>query len=272
MNPGLIRRALRETIFTTALFGMAVMLFAAALNYAFPRFQARLSAGRMQLPKFMQDVRSAMLGVETGGMSASEIATSMAWSHPIILAVLFAHAIVFSTRVPASEIERGTIDSLMGLPISRWQLWLSETGAWIISGILLLFAAVLGSRIGNHFIAPEMRPALASVLKIQVNIFGMYAVVAGLGFCSSSLTSRRGRAVLATLMLVLGSFLINYLSLVWDEAKRFNVLSILHYFRPLIMMTQGQWPWRDLAILYGVGGGLWLLGGVVMSRRDLATT
>lgn len=272
MNVGLIRRSIRETWLTTAMFAGALCLCAGLLNYALPRFQARMSMGRMTVPPFIERVRSVILGVDTVGMSPTEIAAGIAWSHPVVLAVLWAHAIVFCTRVPAAEVERGTIDVLLGLPVSRWQLYISESLVWLASAAALLLAAAAGSRFGNSLIDPDLRPDPGKLAVVQVNLLALYLAVGAGAWLASTLVDRRGRAVLAVLIVVLGSFLLNYLALLWPEVERLNAFSLLHYYRPVFILRDGEWPWRNLAILGGLAAGLWTIGGIVMSRRDLSTT
>ena len=41
--------------------------------------------------------------------------------------------------------------------------------------------------------------------------------------------------------------------------------------QPVNILATGQWPWRDLAVLLGAGGTMWLAAGVLFARRDLCT-
>ena len=71
--------------------------------------------------------------------------------------------------------------------------------------------------------------------------------------------------------LILVLFLLNYLAQFWQPLEKFVILSPLHYHRPVNVLASGAWPWRDLAVLAGAGGALWLAGGVIFARRDLCT-
>lgn len=272
MNKGLVLRAIRETWATTLVIGLALSLIAGVLNFALPRFQQQFMGGAVRPPAFIERVRSAVLGTETAGMGPMEIATSIAWSHPVVLALLWAHAIIVCTRVPAGEIERGTIDVLLGLPVTRRQLYLSESIVWLVSLVLLLCAAWTGSLIGGSFVSASLRPPPGRVGILLLNLLAMIASVGALASLASTLSDRRGRAVLTVLIFVVGSFLLNYLTLVWPETKNLARLSLLNYYRPVFTLQSGEWPWKDLAILLAGAAALWVAGGVVMERRDLCTT
>jgi hypothetical protein len=72
--------------------------------------------------------------------------------------------------------------------------------------------------------------------------------------------------------IVVASFLINYLAQFWSPAERVELLSVLHYYRPLFVIRDGSWPWANIGTLAIAAAGLWVAGGIVTSRRDLATT
>ena len=71
---------------------------------------------------------------------------SIGWVHPVVLAITWVDAIIATTRVPAAEVDRGTIDVLLGLPISRFNLFASETLVWLASGVALLSLARWATR------------------------------------------------------------------------------------------------------------------------------
>ncbi|HMN39247.1 MAG TPA: hypothetical protein PKE29_00265 [Phycisphaerales bacterium] len=269
INIGLVRRALRETLPTTLLCAALLATISGLLAYALPQFQARVIQRAMP-PGFVQ-MRNVLLGVDARGGGIADIAFSIAWSHPVVLILLLTQTIIACTRVPAGEIERGSIDMLMGLPISRRQLFLSETAAWLLGGALMLGAVYAGSFIGARFILPEHRPNWGNLAMVLVNLGFVYAVVGAAAMAASSLSDRRGRAVLLVLVVSVGSLLVNFLELLWNPAKQIAFLSFLHYYRPVGMLMNGKWPLGDLAILGGIALALWATAGIVLGRRALTT-
>jgi ABC-type transport system involved in multi-copper enzyme maturation permease subunit len=270
INLGLIRRALRETLPTTILCALFLATISGVLAYALPQFQARMMQ-RSFLPPGLVQMRNVLLGVDSSSGGVADVAFSIGWSHPVVLILLLAHAVIACTRVPAGEIERGSIDMLMGLPISRIQLFLSETLAWLIGGLIVLGAVYAGSFIGARFIQPDYRPNWGKLGIVVLNLAFVYAVVGAAAMAASSISDRRGRAVLAVLVISVGSLLLNFLELLWEPAKQFSFLSFLHYYRPIGMLMNGAWPIRDLEILGAIAGTLWVFAGIVLARRPLTT-
>jgi ABC-2 type transport system permease protein len=272
MNRGLILRAAREWWPMVLGLAIALMIVEGILGYVLPTFREQFAAQLMQVA-FMQKLISAMLGVDVaGGAIGPELFTSVPWVHPVPLALVWACAIVGCTRVPAGEVDRGTIDVLLGLPVSRRQVFLSESAVGLASGVVLMACAGAGNMIGALGLAPEFRAAPGRLVIVLVNLLCLYLAVGGIAWLVSALSDRRGRAITAVFVIVLAFFLVNYLAQFWKPAERLAFLSILHYDRPLTIIRDGTWPVRDMLVLLAVAAVFWISGGLIFARRDLCTT
>ncbi len=272
MNRGLVLKAVREVWPVTLGLGLALLAIEAVLAYVLPTFQQQFSQQIMQL-QFAQTLIKALLGTDMGKGEpmGPEMITAIAWVHPVVLALVWAHAIVVCTRVPAGEVDRGTIDVLLGLPVSRWELFLSDTAVWLASGAVLMGAALAGNLYGASRVTGSSTPGLGRLVIALADLFCLYLAVGGLAWLMSALSDRKGRAMAAVFILVVGSFLLNYLAQFWRPAERLAFLGVLNYYRPLFVLRDGAWPLRDMAVLGGVGAALWLAAGIVFARRDLCT-
>jgi putative exporter of polyketide antibiotics len=270
MNRGLIIRALRESWPATLLIGLVLIGVEAALAYVLPKSGSQLTQEWLQL-EFARGIMQAMLGTEIVDRIGPPMFQSIAWVHPVVLALAWAHAIVSCTRVPAGEIDRGTLDVLLGMPVSRWEVFIAESIVWLAGGAVILAAALAGNTLGSLALPVDQRPHLPHVAIALLNLFCLYVAVGGFAWLVSSISDRRGRAMTIVFVVLLALFLLNYLAEFWQPLKKFVFLSPLHYHRPVNAFMHGEWPWRDLGILIGAGTALWLAGGVVFARRDLCT-
>src|SRR4029077_7545173 len=148
MNRGLLMRAWRESWPATLLLGLVLVVVEAALAFILPKFGAQMSQQWLQLD-FARGIMQAMLGSEIGDRLGPDMFQAMAWVHPVPLALIWAHAIVSCTRVPAGEVDRGTADVLLGLPVSRWEVFFSETSVWLVCGAAIHAAALAGNLLGG---------------------------------------------------------------------------------------------------------------------------
>lgn len=270
MNRGLLQKTLSETWQMSLLIGIALVAVEAVLAFALPTFYEDLTGTFFQA-KFIQDMIKALAGTEVVGALGPASFSAIAWVSPVVLALCWAHAIVFCTRLPAGEIDRGTIDVLFGLPVSRWRLYLNETAVWLAYGMVLILACLLGNVAGGTAIDPHLRPPLRRVLAVMVNLYCLYLAVGGLAWLVSASSDRRGRAVATVFGIVLGSFLLNFLAQFWGPAGHVSFLSLLSYYRPVAILQEGSWPVADMAVLAGAGAAFWLVAGLIFARRDICT-
>ncbi len=270
MNRGLLIKSLREAWIATVLFALALMVVEGVLAYVLPTFYDDFTDHLFQV-KIIQTAMRALLGTELGDTFGQTTIIAMAWAHTVVLTIVWAHAIIFCTRVPAGEIDRGTIDLLFGLPVSRWHIYRCESAVFLVTGLIVISMGLLGNVLGSLSQEPDSRPDLSRSVVIVVNLLCLYLAVGGLAFLISSLANHRGRAVAVVFAILLASFLLNFLAQLWQPAEKLSFLSVLNYYQPLVVLRQAGWPTMDLAVLTGLAATLWIIGGLCFARRDICT-
>jgi ABC-2 type transport system permease protein len=267
---GLWRKTWREIWLATLLCGLGLLLFEGLLAYVGWTFRDQLSGSLLKL-SFVQNMISSLVGGSIGGELSLDAMGAIAWSHPLFLALLFAHGITIATRFPAGEIDRGTIDSFLSLPVRRRDVFLVETAAWLASGAALMLFAAAGSWIGNCFVPAEARPSPKNVAIVLANAWSLYAAVASMSLMISALSERRGKAVGLAFALVLVSFLLSVLAQFWKPAQSLAFLSFLSYHKPLLAFRDGAWPVANIAILWGSALVFSAIALIALVRRSLAS-
>jgi len=269
VNRGLLAKSLRETWRMTVAFGLGLVAVEAMLAYALPKFELQFQALLSQLT-FVQDILQTLVGADVSGRFGPEAFGAIAWVHPVVLALAWGHAISFCTRLPAGEVDRGTIDVLLGLPVSRWRIYLCESAVWIVSGAAVTALLAAGNIAGGSLLTGVPRPGAGPLLIATVNMFCLYLSVGGMAWLVSAASDHRGRAVAIVFTFVVASFLLNYLGYYWRAAERLAFLGVLNYYKPLAILRDGAWPAGDMVVLLLAAGTLWLAGGLLLARRDLA--
>ncbi len=270
MNCGLLKKSWREAWLITFLFGTGLLVFEVLLAYFFSLFRQELLGHWVQV-KLVQDILRAVLGAEVSNQMGPTIFVSLAWVHPVVLALVFAQAMILCSRVPAGEVDRGTADILLSMPISRWQIHFHEAAMWIGTGALIISMGAIGCYWGNHVAAENLGPPISRVIVVAINLLCLYIAVGGLTCLFSSLSDRRGAAVAVTFAVLLVTLLINLLAPVSKLVERIWWVSLMDYYRPVEIFAGTDWPERNMLILLGVGGLLWIAAGVIFSRRDICT-
>lgn len=270
MNRGLINKSVREIWSVTLLCGLGIMAFEVLLGYVLRTFQAEI-AELWPHVEFVQRILQALVGTEISDNIGPGVFRTIPWVHPLVLALLWGYEIAVCTRVPAGEVDRGTVDALLGLPVSRWQVYLCESLVWATGGLVVIGMGWLGSVLIGLSGPSETRLEAAQVLVIVANLYCLYLAVGGLALLISSLSERRGRAVAIAFAIVLASFFLSFLAQFWEPAQTLSFLSVLDYYRPMLILRDAAWPLKDMAALLGCATAFWVAGGVFFARRDICT-
>lgn len=267
---GMLLKILHEVTLPTLLFGLGLFVFKALLTHVLPQVMEGLGEVFDQFP-IAKTLLTALLGTEVGDAITARTMQAFLWVHPAVLALLWGHEITLCTRMPAGEIDRGTVDVLLSWPVSRRKIFLCETIVWLASGILLISLAYLGHRSTVSSMPENMRPEWNRAALVMANLFCVYLAVGGFVFLVSALSDRRGRAVAVAFALVLVSFLLNFLAQFWWLAKHVAFLSVMQYYQPAKILSSGVFPWRDALVLLTVAVVTWLLGCEIFARRNICT-
>ena len=271
MIHGLLDKAWRETRVLVALASVALALVMALFVQILPQFEEGLGQLVSQVP-FLRTLLSGLLGMDVGEGLGPELLLVVVWTHPIVLSIVWGVAVALATRVPAAEIERGTIDVLLGWPVSRRALYWTETLVAAAAGLALVACGALGYGLGLAGMGAGPRPDPAPVGIVVANLFLLYVAVAAIAQAVSAACDRRGSAVGIAVAFLMASFLIQFLSTLWEPARLAAGFSVVHYYQPARVMTGGGVPWGDLAVLALTALGAWLVGAAAWRRRSVLTT
>lgn len=268
---GVLLKILRETWLATLLFSVAFLLVEVLLNLILPQVLDQMDAMMARMP-FMRDFVAALLGIDIKGEISAQLMQAFVWVHPTVLTLLWAHETMVCTRYPAAEIDRGTIDVLLGLPVSRRAIYCCETIGWLAGGALMLGAGAIGYIVGSQNMPLAGRPDFTRILLVLFNLFCLYLAVGGFTFWVSSISERRGRAVFVVFATVLASFLMNFVARFWPPAQPLAFLSVLEYYQPATILRSGSLLGADIAVLLATGAVFWLGGCEITARRSICTT
>ncbi|QOJ18079.1 MAG: hypothetical protein HRU76_10980 [Phycisphaeraceae bacterium] len=81
-----------------------------------------------------------------------------------------------------------------------------------------------------------------------------------------------GRAMAAVFGVAAASFLLNFIAGLWEPARQFRFLGLMEYYRPAIIIRDGAFPVRDMAVLTAWGLICWIVGLQITQSRSVCTT
>lgn len=267
---GLLRKIFVEVRWPVLIFGFGLAVILSVLTALVPRILRDMGALLGFLP-WLRPIFTAMMGMDPQNLSPRQLMQAFLWVHPTVLSLIWAHELMYTSRIPAGEIDRGTVDFLLGLPVSRWKLYLAETLGFLVTGLTIIGLGYSGHFVTTLFLQPEMRPQTILTVYIVANLLAVYLAVGGLSFFVSSLCDRRGKAIGVMFAILLVSFLLNFLAQFWDPAKTIAVLSIMEYYRPAVIIQDQTFATKNVLTLSAIGFTAWAIGGVVFRKRSVCT-
>lgn len=267
---GLLNRIRMEMQWTIMLFCIGLFTVMGLLTALLPKVLGNIHEMFDRLP-LIKPLITAMLGVDPGENISAQLSQAFLWTHPTVLTLMWAWELMYCSRLPAGEIDRGTADFLLCLPASRPKLFTAETLGWLASGTLLLLCGYAGHIVATSFVHPEMRLSIRSTMLVLSNLAALYLAVGGLSFLCSSLSDRRGRAIGSVFGILLASFLLNFLAQFQDWAKAISWLSMMEYYRPAIVIQSGEFPTGDVTVLLVIAAVTWIAGLITFARRSICT-
>jgi ABC-2 type transport system permease protein len=268
VNFALLVKTLRDSRVLLIVLALAIVGFEFLFLRAISEFgddMLRFWAGRPAFAKFAKIV----LGAELGDNITKTMLVIIGFAHPFLYACVWAFILATVTRSLAGELDRGTADLLLSLPLSRTTIYITITVAWVLCGIVMNLAPLVGIWISKQYYHDVQAPDMHRLRLLCANLFMLYLAIGGITALAATLVARRGPAIAIVLGVLLASVLINFLANFWPPAERLAFLGLLDYYKPLPIVTSGQFPQRNAAVLAGVALVAWLLGLWRFQRRDI---
>ncbi len=276
MNRAVFLKALRDSLLLLLIITLVVtaweVIFLSAIHDISPDL-----GGQLLKLKSAQRFLRLFIGADfADNISATSLVT-IGFAHPLLLALTWTLILTICTRVIVGEIDRGTADMLLALPVSRASHYVSVTCAWLVACAPVSYAPLLGLAIGiRWFPLTHLFPGEAldfpRLALLPPNLAAMFIAVGGVSMLVSSFFSRRGAAIGVLLAGLLGSVLLQFLGQISEGARQIASIGVLAYYRPLPVVRTGEAPWRDIAILLIVGLVAWLGGLARYVRRDIPSS
>lgn len=271
MSTALLLKTARDSLVPLALVFLASVFFPCLMMHALSGIDIEAIQPILQTP-WIAGILRALTGVDiTEGINTYFIG-AFAFVHPVILTLIWSYLIATATRTLSGEIDQGTVDLLLSLPLSRGRVYVTVAVWVLLAAPLLVGGLVLGIRIGEATAGLPEPVTTANLLNLALGACALHAAVAGLSLCCAAAGSRRGSIVGLIFGILLTSFLLNILAAFWPKAQAVAVVGILHYFRPFEILRDGAPRTADAIVLFTVAAVTITIGAVIFRRRDIHVT
>ena len=217
----------------------------------------------------------AILGGESVNLSKTSDLLSVGYVHPLPQTILMIWALGRGASALAGELERGTMELLVSLPIPRWKIITTQLAVDLVTIPTLALCMILGTFIGTKLVPlpnADLLPYFRGVLLAIAFAFAM----SGITYAISSVGRSRWRVLAWTFAVIFSMSLLNLLGQLWDTLGPWRPLAIHYYYQPQYAILKDQWTlpvagmqFNALAVMFGVAGLGYSFALWRFSQRDL---
>jgi ABC-type transport system involved in multi-copper enzyme maturation permease subunit len=238
-NFAIFRKTLRDGVWACALSSVGLIAFVVLFVWAMQEMGTEVLEMVSNIP-FLLKIFETSFGIEISGDVSLNLICGVCFTHGVVLALTWTVIIAATTRVTAGEIDRGTADILLALPVSRSAIYFSTTLAWLLFAVVLAVCPLLGFTVAKFTIATEEPIDLASFVPPAVNFFFLNVAVGGISAMIGGILNRRGVAVGMSVGVIVSSYVVGILVPLAPGLERFSPISLMSYFRPVDLVLQSH--------------------------------
>ncbi len=270
MNSALVRKTLRD--YRLILAGAVGLMVGFVIVMMFAG-NSLLQQGDNLIPniEWIRKLISAMLGADIAQFMTPTGMASFAFTHPMVWTLIIACILTMSSGGIAGEIDRGTMDVLAALPVSRGRIYTSLTFVTAVSGIPICAAVWSGVYIATHLLG-RTDVDMDALVVLTAHLYVVYVFLTCFSFAVSAMCSRRTTAIAIVFVFVFYSFVLNVAGAFWEPLRRIAFTGFLHYYVPLPIVRDRAWQWGDLRVLLAAAAVCWTVGLLALWRRDIPAT
>ena len=269
-SSAIFRKTLRDSSVSIVLSALGIVAFQILFVWAMLNMGTDLMQFLSRFP-FLVKIFEMGFGIKIDGEVSINILFAICFTHAVVLALTWTVIIATTTRTTVGEIERGTADLLLSLPVTRPQVYFSSSLVWWLAAALLSFCPILGIGIAMQFFETEEVVVLSRFVPPAINFFALNLAIGGLASMIACFMNRRGVAIGTIVAIALSSVVLNFIEPFIEDIRHFRFLSLLNYFRPVDVVRTGEWPVTNMLVIASFAAVCWTIGLVTFARRDIPT-
>jgi len=182
------------------------------------------------------------------------------------MAIIF--AISIANYISVNEVDKGTIETLVSLPVSRTRIFVERylTGLAILASfcVISIFIAIPLAELHN------IKYILGNYLTASIGSLLFIWAVYSLATLFSVIFSEKSRATTASGGVLVFMYVLGIIATLQDNLSNLRYLSFFHYFNGSDLLSKNVYPEYAILVLGGFAITVFLAGLFWFNRRDLS--
>jgi len=186
-----------------------------------------------QMPPQMQ----YFLGEEFIGQFTISGLAALGYNHPIVLIFFSMIAIMPPARHIGDEIENGSLELMLSLPVKRFTILVSIWTFSILALLLFVAGCWLGTFWGVKLNPEPVDLPFIGIFKIGLNLFVLMLTINAYTFLIAAYAREGSKVALQAAGITLFFYFFNYATKIWLAIQPLKYFTIFTYFQPQMLMT-----------------------------------
>lgn len=207
----------------------------------------------------------ALIGGDNVQLNQLSHILAIGYVHPLVQIMLCIWAIGRAAGTIAGEIDRGTMELLLGQPIPRWRIIFCHFVVdWLTIPALCLCmwgGALVGCWVMDWLSTRPMWDAQVYLIQMpaaSLQVAALLFAVSGYTTWLSASGRIRNRVMGISVVITLLQFLVNVIGQIWADVSMFRPFTVFYYYNPQAIITSMEWygnpmVWMNLAVLLALG-------------------
>ncbi len=264
MSVVMLRRAIKDLRWTVLWYALGVIIYSLAIMSVYPTIRKN-SAAFQDVFKTYPEAFLKAFGVSSNmfEMAAFISAEFLNVIWPLIVAIF---VIMAGTSAVAQEVERGTVELWLSIPVSRVRLLSAKIASLGIGIVVIALVTVVSIEVGALLVGEDF--GVSRLLMLFPVLVGFPVAVAGYSLLFSSFASERGKVAGLAAVVTLGFYLMWVFAALVDSLSWLRYLTIFTAYKPQPALESGSVNWLQVITLLGLGVAGAVGSLVVFQRRD----
>lgn len=268
INRGLIRKNLRDSLLPFLFCAVGLIAFSFLFVGAMQTMGKELLAFVSKFPLLVK-IFEMGFGIKVGDSVSLQVLFGVCFTHLVTLSLSWIIVITCAMRPIVGEIENGTADQLLTLPVTRTQVFASNLISWIPLSVLAAFCPVLGIWLATLILGSDEPIEFSRYVPVALNLFALSFAVGGICSLVSAVSTKKSFVIGVVLTVCVSSVTLNFIEPFFPALGFFRYLNLLNFFRPVDVIKESAIPWFNISVLLALGLVTWLVGLVYYLKRDI---
>lgn len=264
MSVIMLRRAIKDLRWTVLWYAVGVAIYSVAIMAVYPTMRTNAEAFQNIIKTYPEAFLKAF-GVSPNMFDMAPFISAeflnVIW--PLIVAIF---VIMAGTAAVAQEIERGTIELWLSIPVSRVRLLSAKIASLGIGIFVIVLATVVSIEIGALLVGEDF--GVSRLLTLFPVLMAFPVAVAGYSLLFSAFASERGKVAGLAAVVTLGFYLMWIFAALVDRLSWLRYLTIFTAYNPQHALERGTVNWLQVIALLAIGLAGAASSLVIFQRRD----